>query len=63
MRVNGLWIMFTLVFGGMGIALLALGDLLTGYLMCTGVLGWLFVANNTGRLFIEDDDDEEWEND
>jgi hypothetical protein len=32
---------------------------LSGFLMCSGVLGWLFVANNTGQLFIEDDEDED----
>ena len=53
------WIVFTLAFGGAGVALIALGDLLTGFLMCSGVLGWLFVANNTGQLFIEDDEDED----
>jgi hypothetical protein len=29
--------------------------LLTGFLMCSGVLGWLFVANNTGQLFESED--------
>ena len=57
--INPLWIMFALVFGGLGIWLIILGSLLTGYLMCVGVLGWLFVANNTGQLFIEDEEDEE----
>jgi len=56
--MNGLWIGFTVVFGGMGIALIALGSL-AGYLMCMGVLGWLFVANNTGQLFTEDEDEDE----
>ena len=56
------WIVFTLAFGGAGVALIALGDLLTGFLMCSGVLGWLFVANNTNQLFIEDED-EEYEDD
>jgi hypothetical protein len=32
---------------------------LTGFLMCGGALGWLLVANNTGQLFIEDDDEDE----
>jgi len=59
MQVNPLWIMFALVFGGLGIWLIAL-DSLAGYLMCFGVLGWLFVANNTNQLFIED---EEYEDD
>ena len=57
--INPLWIMFALVFGGLGIWLIILGSLLTGYLMCVGVLGWLFVANNTGQLFINDEEDEE----
>jgi|TARA_B110000858_G_scaffold39217_1_gene44534 O-antigen/teichoic acid export membrane protein len=61
MQINPMWIMFTLVFGGLGIWLIAL-DSLAGYLMCFGVLGWLFVANNTGQLFIEDED-EEYEDD
>ena len=63
MQINPLWIMFTLVFGGLGIWLIAL-DSLAGYLMCFGVLGWLFVANNTGQLFEEEDptyDEEEGE--
>jgi hypothetical protein len=49
------WILFTIVFGGAGVALIALGDLMTGFLMCSGVLGWLFVANNTGQLFEDED--------
>ena len=49
------WIVFTIVFGGAGIALMALGDLMLGYAMCVAVLGWLFVANNTGQLFEEED--------
>lgn len=56
--MNGLWIMFAVVFGGMGLVLIYLGAL-SGYLMCMGVLGWLFVANNTGQLFIEDEDEDE----
>jgi hypothetical protein len=56
--INPLWIAFTLFFGGLGICLIIL-DSLSGYLMCFGVLGWLFVANNTDQLFIEDDDEEE----
>jgi len=58
MQINPLWIVFTLFFGGLGICLIVL-DALAGYLMCFGVLGWLFVANNTDQLFIEDDDEEE----
>jgi hypothetical protein len=58
MQINPLWIVFTLFFGGLGICLIVL-DVLAGYLMCFGVLGWLFVANNTDQLFIEDDDEEE----
>ena len=58
--INPLWIVFTLFFGGLGISLIVL-DSLSGYLICFGVLGWLFVANNTGQLFIEDDED--YEND
>jgi|TARA_B110000259_G_scaffold176861_1_gene213415 hypothetical protein len=49
------WIVFTIVFGGAGIALMALGDLMLGYAICVAVLGWLFVANNTGQLFEEED--------
>ena len=49
------WILFTIVFGGAGVALMALGDLMLGYAICVGVLGWLFVANNTGQLFEEED--------
>ena len=49
------WIVFTIVFGGAGVALMALGDLMLGYAICVGVLGWLFVANNTGQLFEEED--------
>ena len=56
--MNGLWVMFTVVFGGMGLVLMYLGSL-SGYLMCMGVLGWLFVANNTGQLFTEDEDEDE----
>ena len=40
------------------------GAMLTGYLMCAGVLGWLFIANNTGQLFEDEDptyDEEEGE--
>ena len=62
MQINPLWIMFALVFGGLGIWLIALDALMAGWLMCSGVLGWLFVANNTGQLFIEDED-EEYEDD
>ena len=50
--------MFAVVFGGMGLVLIYLGSL-SGYLMCMGVLGWLFVANNTGQLFTEDEDEDE----
>ena len=56
--MNGLWVMFAVVFGGMGLVLMYLGSL-SGYLMCMGVLGWLFVANNTGQLFTEDEDEDE----
>jgi hypothetical protein len=56
--MNGLWVMFAVVFGGMGLVLMYLGSL-AGYLMCMGVLGWLFVANNTGQLFTEDEDEDE----
>ena len=48
-----------LIFHGLGICLIIL-DSLSGYLMCFGVLGWLFVANNTGQLFIEEDDEEDY---
>ena len=48
------WIVFTLAFGGAGVALMSQGSS-TGYLMCMGVLGWLFVANNTGQLFEDED--------
>lgn len=58
MQINPLWIVFTLFFGGLGIWLIVL-DALAGYLMCYGVLVWLFIANNTDQLFIEKDDDEE----
>ena len=57
-KINPLWIVFTVFFGGLGIWLIAL-DSLSGYLMCFGVLAWLFIANNTDQLFIEDDDEEE----
>jgi hypothetical protein len=49
------WIVFTLAFGGAGVALMYLGELMLGYAMCVAVLGWLFVANNTGQLFEEED--------
>lgn len=52
------WILFTIVFGGAGVALMYLGDFgqaILGYAMCVAVLGWLFVANNTGQLFEEED--------
>tara|TARA_B110000046_G_scaffold6837_1_gene7183 strand:- start:565 stop:753 length:189 start_codon:yes stop_codon:yes gene_type:complete len=62
MQINPLWIMFALVFGGAGVTLIALDALMPGFLMCSGVLGWLFVANNTNQLFIEDED-EEYEDD
>jgi len=58
------WILFTIVFGGAGAALMFTGAMLTGYLMCAGVLGWLFIANNTGQLFEDEDptyDEEEGE--
>jgi len=58
LKMNGLWVMFAVVFGGMGLVLIYLGSL-SGYLMCMGVLGWLFVANNTGQLFTEDEDEDE----
>ena len=61
MQINPLWIMFALVFGGAGVTLIALDALMPGFLMCSGVLGWLFVANNTGQLF--EDEDEEYEDD
>ena len=51
------WIVFTIVFGGAGVALMALGELMLGYAMCVAVLGWLFVANNTGQLFEPEDED------
>ena len=57
MKIDTTWLLFGVVAGGMGVALIALGSLLSGFLMCSGVLGWLFVANNTGQLFIEDEDD------
>jgi hypothetical protein len=64
MQVNVKLVIFTVLFGGMGLALMALGDYVTGYLMCCGVLLWLFIVNNTGHLFIEtDDDNEDYEND
>ncbi len=62
MKLDAIWIMYAVVFGGLGIWLIALGSIMTGILMCAGVLGWLFVANNAGQLFIEDDD-EEYEDD
>lgn len=62
MKIDTTWLLFGVVAGGMGVALIALGSLLSGYLMCAGVLGWLFVANNTGQLWIEDED-EEYEDD
>ncbi len=58
------WILFTIVFGGAGIALMYLGELMLGYAMCVAVLGCLFVANNTGQLFEQEDptyDEEEGE--
>jgi len=58
MKLDTIWIMYAVVFGGLGILLIALGSELTGFLMCSGVLGWLFVANNTGQLWIEDEDEE-----
>jgi hypothetical protein len=59
MKIDTTWLLFGVVAGGMGVTLIALGSLLSGFLMCSGVLGWLFVANNTGQLFIEDDEDED----
>ena len=59
MKIDTTWLLFGVVVSGLGIALIALGSVLTGFLMCGGALGWLFVANNTGQLFIEDDNDEE----
>ena len=61
MKIDTKWLLFTLFFGGLGICLIALGSL-SGYLICFGVLGWLFVANNTGQLWHEDED-EEYEDD
>jgi hypothetical protein len=58
MQINPLWIVFTVFFGGLGICLIVL-DMLAGYLMCYGVLVWLFIANNTDQLFIKKDDEEE----
>ena len=63
MKIDTTWLLFGVVAGGMGVALIALGSLLSGFLMCSGVLGWLFVANNTGQLFIEEDDEEDLLND
>ena len=60
MKLDTVWIMYAVVFGGLGILLIALGSELTGFLMCSGVLGWLFVANNTGQLWHEDDDEEDY---
>ena len=62
MKLDTVWIMYAVVFGGLGILLIALGSELTGFLMCSGVLGWSFVANNTGQLWHEDED-EEYEDD
>jgi len=62
MKLDTIWIMYAVVFGGLGILLIALDALMPGFLMCSGVLGWLFVANNTNQLFIEDED-EEYEDD
>jgi hypothetical protein len=62
MKLDTIWIMYAVVFGGLGILLIALGSVLTGFLMVSGVLGWLFVANNTGQLWHEDED-EEYEDD
>jgi hypothetical protein len=62
MKLDAIWIMYAVVFGGLGILLIALGKLMTGFLMCSGVLGWLFVANNTGQLWTKDED-EEYEDD
>jgi hypothetical protein len=62
MKLDTIWIMYAVVFGGLGILLIALGSELTGFLMVFGVLGWLFVANNTGQLWHEDED-EEYEDD
>jgi len=59
MKIDITWLLFGVVAGGMGAALIAIGSVLSGFLMCSGVLGWLFVANNTGQLFIEDDNDDE----
>ncbi len=62
MKLDAIWIMYAVVFGGLGICLIALGKLMTGFLMCAGVLGWLFVANNAGQLWVKDED-EEYEDD
>jgi len=56
--IKPVWIIFAVFFGGLGIWLILLDELMLGYLMCVAVLGWLFVANNTGRLFTEEDDEE-----
>ena len=53
--IKFIWIVFIIVFGGAGVALIALGDLMSGFLMCCITLGWLFVANNTGHLFEDED--------
>jgi len=53
--IKNIWIVFIIVFGGAGVALIALGDLMSGFGMCCIVLGWLFVANNTGHLFEDED--------
>ena len=62
MKIDTTWLLFGVVVSGLGIALIALGSVLTGFLMVSGVLGWLFVANNTGQLWHEDED-EEYEDD
>lgn len=62
MKLDAIWIMYAVVFGGLGILLIALGSVMTGFLMCAGVLGWLFVANNASQLWIKDED-EEYEDD
>jgi len=57
---NTLWMAFTLLFGVHGICRIIL-DSIAGYLMCYGVLVWLFIANNTDQLFIEKEKEDEEE--
>ena len=44
------WIVFTLAFGGAGVALMYLGELMLGYAMLVAVLGWFSLSHNTGQL-------------